>query len=119
MHMFISCALFDNLDLLLLDEPKNHLNMEAVLWLERYLTIKFHGTLVVVSHNRHFLNEAVTDVVHIHQSKIVTYRGNISNFEAVREEDKQRQIMLLDIQEANRRHLQKYIDIHLQSGDTG
>ena len=114
MHMFISCALFDNLDLLLLDEPKNHLNMEAVLWLERYLTIKFHGTLVVVSHNRHFLNEAVTDVVHIHQSKIVTYRGNNSNFEAVQKEDKQRQTLLFDIQEAKRQHLLKYI-IFMQS----
>jgi ABC-type sulfate/molybdate transport systems ATPase subunit len=56
-------------------EPTNHLDLEAVLWLEKYLTTQFKGTLVVVSHDRHFLNEIVTDVVHFHQGKLTTYRG--------------------------------------------
>ena len=67
MRVSLLCALFSDLALLLLEDPTNHLYMEALLWLERYLTTKFRGTLVVVSHNRHFLNEAVTDVVHVHR----------------------------------------------------
>ena len=115
--MSISCALFVYPALLLLDEPINHLDLEAVLWLEGYLTTKFRGTLMVVSHYRHFLNEVVIDVLYFHRSKLTTYHGNISNFEAVWEEDKQRQIRLFDIQEAKRQHLQQYIDLRAQSGE--
>jgi ATP-binding cassette subfamily F protein 3 len=125
-------------------EPTNHLDLEAVLWLEKYLTTQFNGTLVVVSHDRHFLNEIVTDVVHFHQGKLTTYRGgayisyhnwyifplpcltcklvnikDINNFTAVREENKKRQIRLYEQQEAKRAHLQKYIDLHAQAGENG
>jgi ATPase subunit of ABC transporter with duplicated ATPase domains len=145
MRVSLSCALFANPSLLLLDERKythahsvgaclqlssliltishttatNHLDLEAVLWLERYLTTKFVGTLVVVSHDRHFLNEVVTDVVHFHRSKLTTYKGDISMFEAVRDDDKLRQQRLRDIQETKRTHLQKYIDLHSQAGENG
>jgi ATP-binding cassette subfamily F protein 3 len=95
------------------------LDLEAVLWLERYLTTKFVGTLVVVSHDRHFLNEVVTDVVHFHRSKLTTYKGDISAFEAIRDDDKVRQIRLHEQQEAKRAHLQKYIDLHSQAGENG
>ncbi|KAL3787091.1 hypothetical protein ACHAWO_008571 [Cyclotella atomus] len=119
MRVSLSCALFANPALLLLDEPTNHLDLEAVLWLEKYLTTQFKGTLVVVSHDRHFLNEIVTDVVHFHQGKLTTYRGDINNFTAVREENKKRQIRLYEQQEAKRAHLQKYIDLHAQAGENG
>ena len=119
MRMYLSFALFADSALLLLDKPTNNLDLETVLWIERYLTTNLRGTLVVVSHDNHFLNEVVTYVVHFHRSKLTTYRGNISNFEAVWEEDKQRQIRLFDIQEAKRQHLQKYIDLHAQSGENG
>jgi len=119
MRVSLSCALFANPSLLLLDEPTNHLDLEAVLWLEKYLTSKFTGTLVVVSHDRHFLNEVVTDVVHFHRSKLTSYRGDISNFEAVRDDDKVRQQRLREVQENKRAHLQKYIDLHSQSGENG
>lgn len=89
------------------------------MWLEKYLTTKFTGTLVVVSHDRHFLNEVVTDVVHFYRNDLTTYRGDISNFEAVREDDKKRQLRLRDIQETKRAHLQKYIDLHSQAGENG
>ena len=88
--------------MLLLEKPTNHLDLEAVLWLELYLTTKFRGTLVEVSHGRHFLNEVVTDVVLFQRSKVTTYRGDISNFEAVREDDNHRQIQIFAIQEAKR-----------------
>lgn len=119
MRVSISCALFADPSLLLLDEPTNHLDLEAVLWLERYLTSSFRGSIVVVSHDRHFLNEVVTDVVHFHRSKLTSYKGDISNFEAVRDDDKQRQLRLRATQEAKRAHLQKYIDLHAQSGENG
>ena len=85
--------------------------------MEQYLTTKFTGTLVVVSHDRHFLNEVVTDVIHFHKAKLNSYRGDITSFEAVREEDKQRQIRLRENQEAKKAHLQKYIDLHSQAGE--
>ena len=119
MRVSLSCALFANPSLLLLDEPTNHLDLEAVLWLEQYLTTKFIGTLVVVSHDRHFLNSVVTDVVHFHRNKLTCYRGDISNFEAVRDDDKLRQQRLREVQENKRAHLQKYIDLHAQSGENG
>jgi len=119
MRVSISCALFADPALLLLDEPTNHLDLEAVLWLEKYLTTKFTGTLVVVSHDRHFLNEVVTDVVHFYRNKLTTYKGDISSFEAVRDDEKQRQIRLRETQEAKREHLQKYIDLHAQAGENG
>jgi ATPase subunit of ABC transporter with duplicated ATPase domains len=93
--------------------------LEAVLWLEKFLTTTFTGTLVVVSHDRHFLNEIVTDVVHFHRGNLKTFRGDISNFEGVREEDRIRQIRLREQQEAKREHLQKYIDLHAQAGENG
>uniref|UniRef100_A0A7S4QCT5 ABC transporter domain-containing protein n=2 Tax=Ditylum brightwellii TaxID=49249 RepID=A0A7S4QCT5_9STRA len=119
MRVSLSCALFADPALLLLDEPTNHLDLEAVLWLEKYLTSKFKGTLVVVSHDRHFLNEVVTDVVHFHKNKLTTYRGDINNFTAVRDEDRKRQIRQREVQEAKRQHLQKYIDLHAQAGENG
>jgi ATPase subunit of ABC transporter with duplicated ATPase domains len=119
MRVSISCALFANPSLLLLDEPTNHLDLESVFWLERYLTTKFNGTLVVVSHDRHFLNEVVTDVVYFHKAKLTCYRGDITNFEAVRDDEKLRQIRLRENQEAKKAHLQKYIDLHSQAGENG
>ena len=83
------------------------------------MTKKFKGTLLVVSHDRHFLNEVVTDVVNFHRNKLSTYRGDIVNFEAVREEEKKKQIRLYENQEAQREHLQKYIDLHSQAGENG
>jgi ATP-binding cassette subfamily F protein 3 len=108
-----------SLSFLFTSSATNHLDLEAVLWLEKYLTTKFTGTLMVVSHDRHFLNEIVTDVVHFHQSKLITYRGDISNFEAVRDDDKLRQQRQREIQETKRAHLQKYVDLHAQSGENG
>ena len=102
MCVSLSCALFADPSLLLLDDLTNHIDLEAVIWFERYLTTKFRGTLVEVSHGCHFLNEVVTDVVLFQRSKVTTYRGDISNFEAVREDDNHRQIQIFAIQEAKR-----------------
>ncbi len=119
MRVSIACGIFANPSLLLLDEPTNHLDLESCLWLEKYLTTNFTGTLLIVSHDRHFLNTVVTDVVSFDKNTLTTYRGDISNYEAVREDEKQRQVRLRENQEAKKVHLQKYIDLHSQAGENG
>ena len=91
----------------LLDEPTNHLDLEAA-WLDHYLTSgEFKGTLLVVSHDRH-ANSVVTDVVAFDQQKqsLKVYKGDVTNYEAVRADEKLRQQRLFDQQEARRAHLQ-------------
>ena len=119
MRVSLLCPLFADQALLLLDEPTIHLDLEAVLWLKRYLTKDFKKILVVVSHDRHFLNKVATDVVHFHQGKLTTYRGDISNFSAMREKNCKRQIRLYKQQEAKQEHLQKYINLHAELGENG
>lgn len=94
MRIALARALFLNPDLLILDEPTNHLDLNAVIWLEAYLH-KWKKTLLVVSHDRDFLNYFVTDIVYLHNQKLNYYRGNYDTFErtvllAERTEDKQR-----------------------------
>lgn len=86
---------------------RTDLDLETVLWLQNYLIKTFKGTLCIVSHDRYFLNEVVTDVCHFHKSSLTTYRGDINNFTAVLEENKNRQMRLYEQQEAKRDHLQK------------
>jgi ATP-binding cassette subfamily F protein 3 len=99
--------LLTSINFSLLSTVRTDLDLETVLWLQDYLIKKFKGTLVVVSHDRYFLNEVVTDVCHFHKGKLTTYRGDINNFTAVLEENKNRQIRLYEQQEAKREHLQK------------
>ena len=77
--ILLAQALFGNPDILLLDEPTNHLDLEAIRWLEDFL-IEFDNTVIVVSHDRYFLNRVVTKVVEIFQHKAYVYQGNYSDF---------------------------------------
>ena len=83
MRISLARALYQAPDLLLLDEPTNHLDVPAVLWLASYL-VSYPHSVMVVSHDRDFLNEVCTDVVHIHQQTLVSYSGNYDAFERAR-----------------------------------
>ncbi|KAI7833227.1 P-loop containing nucleoside triphosphate hydrolase protein [Kickxella alabastrina] len=109
MRLSLARALFCRPDLLLLDEPTNMLDIPAVVWLERYLKT-WHGTLLVVSHDREFLDEVATDIVHQHSEQIDQYRGNFKSFWSTREERRKNQMREYETQMHYRAHLQEYID---------
>ena len=109
MRSQLARALMCPSDLLLLDEPTNHLDLDALVWLEAWLK-QYAGTMVVISHDREFL-DAVTDVtLHIDHGKLVRYGGNYSKFEDMRAEQLILQQAVLAKQQEKMAHLQKFID---------
>ncbi|KAJ1970063.1 ATP-binding cassette, regulator of translational elongation [Dispira parvispora] len=109
MRLSLARALFCQPDLLLLDEPTNMLDIPAVVWLEHYLK-QWPSTLVVVSHDREFLDEVATDIIHQHSEKLDYYRGNFSQFYATKEERRKNQLREYESQMQYRQHLQAFID---------
>ncbi|MES2553466.1 MAG: ATP-binding cassette domain-containing protein, partial [Pseudomonadota bacterium] len=102
-------ALMCRSDLLLLDEPTNHLDLDAVIWLEGWLK-EYRGTLVLISHDRDFLDAIVNHVAHIEQQQLTLYRGGYSDFERQRAERLLQQQAMYERQQRNVAHLQSYID---------
>ena len=108
MRLQLARALMCPSDLLLLDEPTNHLDLDALVWLEAWLK-KYEGTMIVISHDREFL-DAVTDVtLHIDAAKLVRYGGNYSKFEDMRAEQMELQQNAYSKQQDKIAHLQKFI----------
>lgn len=108
MRLNLAQALMCPSDLLLLDEPTNHLDLDAILWLEDWLK-SYQGTLLLISHDRDFLDAVVDHVAHVEQKKITLYRGGYSAFERARAERLAQQQQAYDKQQAQRAHMEKFI----------
>ena len=102
-------ALMCRSDLLLLDEPTNHLDLDAVIWLENWLQ-SYRGTLILISHDRDFLDAIVNHIAHIEQQKLTLYRGAYSDFERQRAEKLALQQAMFEKQQRKVAHLHSYID---------
>jgi len=109
MRLNLAQALVCRSDLLLLDEPTNHLDLDAVIWLERWLK-SYEGTLILISHDRDFLDPVVDKIIHIEQQMLIEYTGNYSSFERQRVAKLAQQQALYQSQQEKVAHLQKYID---------
>lgn len=109
MRLNLAQALVCRSDLLLLDEPTNHLDLDAVIWLERWLK-GYPGTLVLISHDRDFLDPIVDKILHIENETINEYTGNYSSFERQRVTKLAQQQSLYQSQQEKVAHLQSYID---------
>ena len=108
MRLNLAQALMCPSDLLLLDEPTNHLDLDAILWLEDWLK-GYPGTLLLISHDRDFLDSVVDHIAHVEQKKITLYRGGYSAFERARAERLAQQQQAFEKQQAQRAHMEKYI----------
>jgi ATP-binding cassette subfamily F protein 3 len=108
-RLALARALFCRPDLLLADEVTNFLDFPAVVWLENYFQ-NWNTTLLVVSHDRSFLDSVSTDILHLHHGKLDAYKGSFSNFVGTREEMVRNQIREYEAQLQYRKHLQDFID---------
>ena len=108
MRLQLARALMCPSDLLLLDEPTNHLDLDALVWLEAWLK-KYEGTMVVISHDREFLDAVTNVTLHIDAGKLVRYGGNYSKFEDLRAEQMELQQNAFSKQQDKIAHLQKFI----------
>jgi len=105
----VARALMTPSDLLLLDEPTNHLDLDAVVWLEDWLK-RYDGTLLVISHDREFLDNVTTHILHLHEGTAKLYAGNYTAFERQRAEHLRQQQVAFEKEQAERAHLQSFID---------
>jgi len=109
MRLNLARALMCRSDILLLDEPTNHLDLPAILWLERWLK-RYEGILLVVSHDRDFLDQICTRVAHIENETISLFTGNYSQFETLRAEQLAQQQAMYSRQQKEIKHIQSYVD---------
>ncbi len=109
MRLNLAQALICRSDMLLLDEPTNHLDLDAVIWLEKWLK-NYPGTLILISHDRDFLDPIIDKIIHIEQQKLNEYSGNYSSFEHQRATKLAQQQSLYQHQQEKVAHFQHYID---------
>ncbi|PWI33686.1 ABC transporter ATP-binding protein [Vibrio albus] len=109
MRLNLAQALLCRSDLLLLDEPTNHLDLDAVMWLERWLQ-NYPGTLILISHDRDFLDPIVNRIIHVENQQLNEYTGNYSSFEDQRAQKLVLQQAMYQKQQKKMSHMQSYID---------
>ena len=109
MRLNLAQALMCRSDLLLLDEPTNHLDLDAVIWLQSWL-VGYQGTLILISHDREFLDAVVRHVANIEHAKLTLYTGNYTAFEKIRAERLAQQQSAYEKQQREKAHMQKYVN---------
>lgn len=109
MRLQLARALMCPSDLLLLDEPTNHLDLDALVWLEAWLQ-KYEGTMIVISHDREFLDAVTNVTLHVANAQLTRYGGNYSKFEEMRALQMEQQQAAFGKQQEKIAHLQKFID---------
>jgi ATP-binding cassette subfamily F protein 3 len=109
MRVALASVLFAEPDLLLLDEPTNYLDLEGTMWLEDYIR-RYPHTVIIISHDRDLLNNAVNSIVHLDQKKLTFYRGGYDQFERQKAENDELQMKAKAKNDAARKHLQSFID---------
>jgi ATP-binding cassette subfamily F protein 3 len=109
MRLNLAQALMCRSDLLLLDEPTNHLDLDAVMWLEEWLR-QYPGTLLLISHDRDFLDNITTHILHVHDFSLDLYTGNYTAFENRRAEQLAVQQAAYEKQQKQIRHIQSFVD---------
>lgn len=109
MRVALAAVLFQMADLLVLDEPTNYLDLEATIWLEGFLK-SYPRTLLLVSHDRDILNSVPQAILHLDQRRLTLHTGNYERFERQRRESLSRQASMHARQQAQRRHMQSFVD---------
>jgi len=109
MRVYLSRILVSNPDILLLDEPTNHLDLQSLEWLEQYLQV-FAGTVVMVSHDRFFIDRLAREIVELNRGKIICYKGNFQAYEKQKEENDRLLHKQFEEQQAEREKMQRWID---------
>ncbi len=108
MRLNLARALMHRADLLLLDEPTNHLDLEAIIWLEQYL-VRYQGSIILVSHDRDFLNTCTNRIAAIHNKEITSYTGNYDDYERTRAEQLQQQTQAFSQQQKKIAHMEDFV----------
>ncbi|MEM1268257.1 MAG: ABC-F family ATP-binding cassette domain-containing protein, partial [Pseudomonadota bacterium] len=109
MRVALAAVLFAEPEILLLDEPTNYLDLEGTIWLETYLA-KYPHTILVISHDRQLLNRSVGAILHLHDRKLTLYQGNYDTFDRTRREKLALLAAAAKKQEAQRAHMQAFVD---------
>ncbi|WP_220768680.1 ABC transporter ATP-binding protein [Shewanella sp. MBTL60-007] len=109
MRLNLAQALLCRSDLLLLDEPTNHLDLDTMYWLEGWIKA-YQGTLILISHDRDFIDGIVDEIVHVENTKLNYYKGNYTSFERIRAERMAQQQVAFERQQKERAHMQSFVD---------
>jgi ATP-binding cassette subfamily F protein 3 len=109
MRIALAKILLDEPDCLLLDEPTNHLDMETLVWLENFLA-QFRGTLILVSHDRYFLDKLVDGIIEVENARVTTYKGNYTDYEVQKENRIEHELAVMKNQERKIAHMEQFIE---------